>query len=54
MMIAGVLIFSIAVFILSYLVSKPGEHDSGKLSTSITLIAWGSMIFGLFIARFAL
>lgn len=53
MMISGILIFSIAVIMVSFLVSKHGDHDRGKLSTMITLIAWGSMIFGLFIARLA-
>jgi len=53
MMIAGVLTFSIAVFIVSYLISKAQVLDAGKLAVSITLVAWGSMIVGLYISRFS-
>ncbi len=54
MMIASVLIFSIAVFIVSYLISKARAFDAGKLAAYITLVAWGSMIVGLWISRFSL
>ncbi len=52
MMIVGVLAFSIAVFIVSYLISKARAFDTGKLAAYITLVAWGSMIVGLCISRF--
>lgn len=51
MIMAGVLIFSIAVFIVSYLISKTASCDNGKLALSITLVAWGSLIVGLCISR---
>ncbi len=53
MMIAGVLAFSIVVFVVSYLISKAKVIDAGKLAASITLVAWGSMIVGLCIAKFS-
>ncbi len=53
MMIIGVLIFSFAILIASYLVSKAGDFDQGKVSTYTALIGWGSLIFGLYIGRMA-
>ena len=53
MMIVGVLVFSAAVFIVSYRISKAKAFDTGKLAASITLVAWGSMIVGLCISRFS-
>lgn len=53
MMVFGVLIFSVAVFVTSYFVAKARMADQGKLSVAIALIAWGSMMFGMLIARFA-
>lgn len=49
-MILGVLIFSIIVFAISYLISKANGIDRGKLALYITLIAWGSLMFGLCIS----
>ena len=54
MMIVGVLVFSLAVFIVSYRISKAKVLDTGKLAATITLVAWGSMIVGLCISRFSL
>ena len=54
MMIVGVLAFSMAVFIVSYLISKAKTFDAGKLAATITLVAWGSMIVGICISRFPL
>ncbi len=53
MMIVGVLAFSMAVFIVSYLISKAKAFDTGKLAACITLVAWGSMIVGLCLSRFS-
>ncbi len=53
MMILGVILFSVAVFVISYAVAKAKMFDQGKLSATIALIAWSSMMFGLFISRFA-
>lgn len=54
MMVFGVLIFAIVTFFISFLIGRTGEIDKGKAATYITLIAWGSLIFGLYIGRTAL
>ncbi len=51
MMIAGVLVFSISVPLVSFLISKAENFDRGKLAASIALVAWGSMIVGLFLSK---
>lgn len=53
MLIFGVLVFAIVTFFVSFLIGRTGECDKGKVGTYITLIAWGSMIFGLYIGRIA-
>jgi hypothetical protein len=52
-MVLGVLLFSVAAFVTSYAVAKARVFDQGKLSAVIALIAWSSMMFGLFISRLA-
>jgi hypothetical protein len=53
-MIASVLFFGILVFMISLLISKRSAVcEKGEIVTYIALIAWGSMVFGLFISRFA-
>ena len=54
MMVFGVLVFAIAMFFISFLIGRTGEIDKGKAATYITIIAWGSLIFGLYIGRMAL
>ncbi len=51
MFIAGVLVFSIIVPVLSYLVSKSDDRDKGKIAASLSLVAWGSMLIGLLLAK---
>jgi hypothetical protein len=53
MLVFGVLVFAIVTFFVSFLIVRTGEFDKGKVATYITLIAWGSMIFGLYIGRIA-
>ena len=53
MMVLGVLLFSFAVFVTSYLVAKARMPDQGKLSATIALIAWSSMLFGILVSKFA-
>lgn len=53
MLVFGVLVFAIVTFFVSFLIGRKGEFDKGKVATYITLIAWGSMIFGLYIGRIA-
>lgn len=51
MMVFSVLVFSIITFFVSFLVGKMSEPDSGKVAFYMTLIAWGSMLFGLYVAK---
>lgn len=51
MFIAGVLVFSIIVPVLSYLVSKSDNRDQGKMAASLALFAWGSMLIGLLLSK---
>ncbi len=48
LLIAGVLIFSIVVFILSAVISKRREKmDRAEMATYILLIAWASLLLGI-------
>jgi hypothetical protein len=51
MFIAGVLIFSIAVLVVSCIMSKTENPDRGKLAVFTTLVAWGSMLVGLLLSK---
>jgi hypothetical protein len=53
MLVIGVLLFSIAVFAISFLIAKAPLFDQGKLAASLVLVAWGSMLFGLVLSRLA-
>jgi uncharacterized membrane protein YedE/YeeE len=51
MLIFGVLAFAIVIFFLSFMLGKQNGLDHGKIATYLTLIAWGSLMFGLYIGR---
>jgi hypothetical protein len=50
-MLIEMLFFSLVVFFISYLAAKHPVTDQGKLPALIVLIAWGSLVFGIFIAK---
>lgn len=51
-MIAGVLIFSVLVAIASALIVKKRDTmDGTEIATYIVLIAWGSLVWGFFLAQ---
>ena len=53
-MMASVLIFGMLVFVISLLISKRSDVcEKSEIATYIAVIAWGSMVFGLFISKFA-
>ena len=54
MLVSGVLLFSVAAFAISFLVGKAGDHDKGKIAAYVTLIAWSSLIFGLYLGKTAM
>ncbi len=51
MMIASVLVFAATAFCLSFFVAKSKDLDKGKVAVYVTLIAWGSMLYGLYMAK---
>jgi len=51
MMVASMLIFALAAFFLSYLIGKSKDMERGQLAVYVTLIAWGSLLYGLYMAK---
>ncbi len=52
-MIAGVMAFGLVIFILSFFISKRTKVcEKGEIATYVALVAWGSLMFGLFISKF--
>ena len=52
-MVIGIVSFSLFAFALSWAVGKRGKViDSGELSFSVLVIAWGAMFYGMYIARY--
>jgi hypothetical protein len=52
-MIASVLVFGLVVFLISLAIARKSDVcENGEIATYIAVIAWGSMVFGLYIARF--
>ncbi len=51
MMMASMLIFSSAAFCLSFLIGRSKELDRGKVAVYVTLVAWGSLFYGLYMAK---
>ena len=51
-MIASVLVFGLVVFIISLLIARRSSIcEKGEIATYIALIAWGSLVFGLYISK---
>jgi hypothetical protein len=51
MMVTGVIVFAIVTFFTSFLIGRTKEFDKGKVATYVTLIAWGSLLYGLYLAK---
>jgi hypothetical protein len=51
MLVFGVLAFAIVTFFISFMIGKQNNVDHGKVATYVTLIAWSSLVFGLYIGR---
>jgi hypothetical protein len=51
MMIFAILAFAIMTFFVSFLIGRMNDHDKGKIAAFTTLIAWGSLICGLYLAK---
>ena len=50
MMIASVLVFASAAFCLSFFIGRSKDLDRG-IAVYVTLVAWGSMLYGLYLAK---
>ncbi len=51
MLIFGVLFFSILTFFISFLITRTADFDKGKIASYVTIIAWSSLICGLYLGR---
>ncbi len=51
MMMASMLVFAAAAFCLSFLIGRSKDMDRGKIAVYVTLIAWGSLLYGLYVAK---
>jgi hypothetical protein len=51
MIVIGVLIFAIVTFFTSFLLGRINNFDKGKIATYVTLIAWGSLLYGLYLSK---
>ena len=51
MMIFGILAFAIITFFVSFLLGQIKDFDRGKIAAFATLIAWGSLLYGLYLAK---
>ena len=47
----AILIFAVMTFFVSFLIGRMKDHDKGKVAAFTTLIAWGSLMYGLFLAK---
>jgi hypothetical protein len=50
-MVFSILIFAMISFFVSFLIGRMKDHDKGKIAAFTTLIAWGSLMYGLFLAK---
>jgi hypothetical protein len=54
MLIFSVLLFAVATFFLSFLVVRGEDLDKGRVAASASLIAWGSLMYGFYLAKVCL
>jgi hypothetical protein len=53
-LLAGVLAFSVIVVIISALITKRRDKmDAAEIATYVVIIAWGSLLWGLFLSKCA-
>jgi len=52
--VAGMLAFSVVIFWISVVISKRRDKmERSEIATYLVLIAWGSLLYGLFLAKLA-
>jgi len=53
-LVAGMLAFSVVIILTSAVISKRRDKmDRSEIATYIVLIGWGSLLWGLFLAKYA-
>jgi len=50
-MVMGILGFAIVAFFVSFLIGRINDVDKGKVAAYVTLIAWGSLLYGLYLSK---
>jgi hypothetical protein len=50
-MVFSILAFAVVMFILSFLLGRSADPHTRKIVTTTTMIAWGSMCYGLFLVK---
>jgi ABC-type multidrug transport system permease subunit len=51
MMIFSILAFAMLTFFVSFLIGRMKDQDKGRIAVFTTLIAWGSLLCGLYLAK---
>ncbi len=51
MLVMGVLLFAVVTFFVSFLMGRMNEFDKGKIAAYMTLVAWGSLLYGLYLSK---
>ncbi len=51
MMVFGILAFAMMTFFVSFLIGRMKDHDKGRIAAFTTLIAWGSLMCGFYLAK---
>ena len=52
-LVAGMLAFSVVIILISAVISKRRDKmEKSEIATYIVLIAWGSLLWGLFLAKY--
>jgi hypothetical protein len=51
MLIFSVLLFAVATFYISFKMALGANLDNAKVAASATMIAWGSMLYGIYLAK---
>jgi hypothetical protein len=53
-LIIGVLVFSVVVVVISAVITKKRDRlEASEIATYVVLVAWGSLLWGIFLSRCA-
>ncbi len=54
MMMVYMLVFASAAFCLSFLIGRSKDLDRGRIAVYVVLVAWGSLLYGIYVAKISL